>query len=161
MPARVSEPREVSGGVGFEASHERKNDLQQPTFALTADVSDAHRQVHPSDWKYLGCRVEKGGAAHVNTVGTFGISSASYHWSMVAAAVGHLAQYLAGHSSATWHMLVADDFHLEAGGQDSRFALISFSSYAQSQGYRYRGHRRRGETQFLGSDSRCCTVQGS
>ena len=35
-----------------------KADLQQPTFALTADVSEAQRQpVHPSDWKFLGCRV--------------------------------------------------------------------------------------------------------
>ena len=39
-----------------------KADHQQPTLAHTADVSEAHRQVpvHPSDWKFLGCRVEKG-----------------------------------------------------------------------------------------------------
>ena len=38
-----------------------KAGLEQPTFALTADVSEAHRQVpvHPSDWKFLGCRVGK------------------------------------------------------------------------------------------------------
>ena len=38
-----------------------KEDLQQPTFALTADVSEAHRQVpvHPSNWKFFGCRVER------------------------------------------------------------------------------------------------------
>ena len=32
-----------------------KADMQQPTFALTADVSEAHRQVlvHPCDWKFL------------------------------------------------------------------------------------------------------------
>ena len=56
-----------------------KADVQQPTFALTADVSEAHRQVpvHPSDWKFLVCREEKGGPVYVNTVGTFGISSAS------------------------------------------------------------------------------------
>ena len=103
-----------------------KADMQQPTFALTADVCEAHRQVpiHPDDWKFLGCRVEKGGSVYVNTVGTFGISSASYYWSRVAGAIGRLAQYLAGHSSATWHMLVADDFHLEAGGQDYRFFAL-------------------------------------
>ena len=33
---------------------------------------------------------------------------------------------LAGHPTATWHMLVADDFHLEAGRQDYRFEVISF-----------------------------------
>ena len=56
-----------------------KADLQQPTFALTADVSEAHQQVlaHPSDWKFLGCRVEKRGAVYVDTVWMFGTSSAS------------------------------------------------------------------------------------
>ena len=105
-----------------------KAQLQQPTFALTADVKEAHRQVpvHPSDWRFLGCQVKRGETVYVNTVGTFGISSASYYWSGVAAAAGHLAQYLAGDKSATWHMLVADDFLLEAGDQDYRFALVSF-----------------------------------
>ena len=32
------------------------------TFALTADVSEAHRQIpfHPSDWHLLGCQVKEG-----------------------------------------------------------------------------------------------------
>ena len=33
----------------------------------------------------------------MNTVGTFGIASASYYWSRVAAAVGRLVQYLSAH----------------------------------------------------------------
>ena len=61
----------------------------------------------------------------MNTVETFGISSASHFWSREAAAVGRVAQYLAGDRSATWPMLVTDDFHLEAGGQDYRFARVS------------------------------------
>ena len=31
-----------------------------------------------------------------------------------------------GKSATTWHMLVADDYHLEAGGEQYRFALIAF-----------------------------------
>ena len=91
-----------------------ESDMQQPTFALTADVSEAHRQVsvHPSDRKFLGCRVREDGPIDINTVGTFGISSASDYWSRVYGAIGRLTEYLAGHSSATRHMLVADDFHL-------------------------------------------------
>ena len=80
--------------------------------------------MHPIDWMFIGCRVER--AVRVNTVGTFGISSASQCWSRVAGAIGCVAQYLAGHSWAIWHMLVADDFHLEAGGQDHRFAFRCF-----------------------------------
>ena len=39
----------------------------------------------------------------MNTVGTFGVASASYYWSRVASAVGRLAQYLAGNTAHTWH----------------------------------------------------------
>ena len=62
----------------------------------------------------------------MNTVGTFGVASASYYWSRVAGALGRLSQYLAGDRVSTWHMLVADDFHLEAGGPSYRPALIVF-----------------------------------
>ena len=61
----------------------------EATFALTADVTEAHRQVPISlqDWLLLGCQVQPGGDVFVNTVGTFGVASASYYWSRVASAV--------------------------------------------------------------------------
>ena len=88
------------------------------TFALTADVKEAHRQipVDPRDWHLLGCQLERGEDVFINTVGTFGITSASYCWSRVSPAIGRLAQYLASDQADTWHMVVADDNHLEAGG---------------------------------------------
>ena len=45
--------------------------LNEPTFALTADVSEAHRQIpiHKCDWHLLGCQVQAGGDVHINTVG--------------------------------------------------------------------------------------------
>ena len=94
-----------------------KSKVDELTFALSADVTEVHRQVpiHPDDWHLLGCQVIPGGDVFVNTVGTFGVASASYYWSRVAAAVGRLAQYLAGYSCTTWHMLVADDYLLECG----------------------------------------------
>ena len=38
----------------------------QPTFALTADVSEAHRQIpiHPSGGRFLGCQVSKGSTVY-------------------------------------------------------------------------------------------------
>ena len=59
------------------------------TFGLTADDKEAHRQVpvRPDDWHLLGCQLERGGEVFVNTAGTFGVSSASYYWSSVSAAV--------------------------------------------------------------------------
>ena len=58
------------------------------TFALTADVKEAYRQVPvaPCDWHPLGCQVQPGGSVYVNKVGTFGVASASYWWSRVASA---------------------------------------------------------------------------
>ena len=105
-----------------------KSRVGEKTFALSADVSEAHRQIPIAecDWRFLGCRVKPGGAVYVNTVGTFGVASASYWWSRVASALGRLTQYLAGHTARTWHLLVADDFHLEAGGSGFRVALFLF-----------------------------------
>ena len=62
------------------------------TFALTADVKEGHRQIpiDPRDWHLLGCQVDRGGDVFINTVGTFGITSASYYWSRVSSAVGRL-----------------------------------------------------------------------
>ena len=51
---------------------------------------------------------------HFNTLGTFGVSSESYYWSRTAGALGGLTQYLATPGARTWHMLVADDYMLEA-----------------------------------------------
>ena len=48
--------------------------LGQRTFALTADVSEAHRQIPIAecDWRYLGCLVKVAGAVNINKVGAFG-----------------------------------------------------------------------------------------
>ena len=62
----------------------------------------------------------------MNTVGTFGVASASYYWSRVAGSIGRLLQYLSGHSSTSWHMLVADDYLSESGGPGYRIGLLLF-----------------------------------
>ena len=64
--------------------------IGERSFALTADVKEAHRQVpiDPRDWHLLGCQVTPGSSVYINKVGTFGISSASYYWSRVAGALG-------------------------------------------------------------------------
>ena len=105
-----------------------KAKIDELTFALTADITEAHRQVpiHPDNWHLLGCQVVPGGEEFVNTVGTFGIASASYYWSRVASAVGRLLQYLTGYSSTSWHMLVDDDYLLECGGPEYRCGLLFF-----------------------------------
>ena len=98
------------------------------TFALTADVAEAHRQVpiDRRDLHLLGSQVRPGGKVYVNTVGTFGVASASYYWPRIGSALGRLTHYLSGDTAQSWHLLVADDFHLDAGGGSYREALLSF-----------------------------------
>ena len=79
---------------------------------------------HP-DWRFLVCQVCKGSTVYVTTVGTFGITSASYFWNRVAA-ICRISQHVVADSAATWLMLVADDYPLEAGGQEYRFDLMTF-----------------------------------
>ena len=121
-------PRKGADCSGLETLDERKSRTGELTFALSADVSEAHRQflVHPDDWHPLGCQVSPGGDVFVNTVGTFGIASASHYWSRVAAAIGRLVQYLSAYTSTSWHMLVADDYLLESGGPEYRIGLLFF-----------------------------------
>ena len=105
-----------------------KSKTSEPTFALTADVTEAHRQIPivEQDWHLLGCQVQPGGEVFANTVGTFGVASASYSWSRVGSAIGRLCQYISGTSARTWHLLVADDYHLDAGGPRYRESIIVF-----------------------------------
>ena len=102
-----------------------KSKSNEATFALTADATEAHREVAISrqDWHL---QVQPGGDVFVNTVGTFGVASASCYWSRVASAVGRLCQYVPGPLASTWHLLVADDYHLDAGGPEYRGAINCF-----------------------------------
>ena len=70
-----------------------KSQRGRRTFAITADVAEALRQVpiNPRDWHVLECQVEPGGAVCVHAVGTFGVASASYCWSRGRSAVSRSA----------------------------------------------------------------------
>ena len=120
--------QERATAADLKRSMREKAKVGELTFALSADVTEAHRQVpiHPDDWHFLGCQVKPGGDVFVNTVGTFGVASSSYYWSRVAGSIGRLLQYLSGHSSTSWHMLVADDYLLESGGPGYRIGLLLF-----------------------------------
>ena len=125
---RLRDQERAPIAADLKRSMREKSIIGELTFALSADVTEAHRQVpiHPDDWHLLGCQVSPGGDVFVNTVGTFGIASASYYWSRVAAATGRLVQYLSAYSSTSWHMLVADDYLLESGGPQYRIGLLLF-----------------------------------
>ena len=98
------------------------------TSELAADVSEAHRQVpiDPGDlalaWGQNTFR-----RRHVREYfRSLWVASASYCPSGVAAAGERISQYLAGSTAAVWRLLVADGFHLEAGGPSYREALMAY-----------------------------------
>ena len=125
---RLRDQERAPIAADLKRSMREKSKVGELTFALSADVTEAHRQVpiRPDDWHSLGCQVSPCGDVFVNTVGTFGIASASYYWSWVAAAIGRLVQYLSAYTSTSWHMLVADDYLLESGGAEYRIGLLLF-----------------------------------
>ena len=116
--------REVSDRVGFEAGREGKG---RPAAAHVRAHSRCERGA-PAGAQSSRLEVLRPGAQFPRP----GLP-ASYYWSRVAGAIGRLAQYLAGLSSATWHMVVADDFHVEAGGQDYKFALHFLLHFVRSR----------------------------
>ena len=108
------------------------------TFAHTADVTEAHRQVpiHPDDWHLLGCQVVPGGEVFVKYGGNVRHCMASYYWSRVG-----LSQYIPAHSCTTWHMLVADDFLLKCGCPNYCSGLILFFVLCASVGVPLSWHK--------------------
>jgi hypothetical protein len=80
-------------------------------FGLAFDIRRAHRQipVREEDWGYLACRLDNtpevdttdDDVIYVNTVGTFGVGSAAYWWSRLAAIAVRLGYKVAAQA---WEM---------------------------------------------------------
>ena len=114
--------------------------------APVSDVSTGLSAPPSSSTSSFGLRHarSKSPASLKTPLGTFGVASASYYWSRVAAAVGRLAQYLTGYSCTTWHMLVADDYLLECGGPYYRRGLVLFFVLCASLGVPLAWHKTAG-----------------
>ena len=86
-------------------------------FALAGDVKRARRlvKVRRQDWGLLACRL-RDGELWLNTVGTFGVASASYHWSRLASGLSRAVLYCLGRR-ALYQLLYADDYLWAASGE--------------------------------------------
>ncbi|CAE7247487.1 unnamed protein product [Symbiodinium natans] len=92
---------------------------KEAVFCISADIAQAHRltKVRRADWAKLGCKARsEARTVWVNTVGTFGISSAAYHWSRLFGCIGRWVHRV---MLTVWQMQVvfADDLHLLTAGQ--------------------------------------------
>ncbi|CAE7403696.1 glyQS [Symbiodinium necroappetens] len=103
----------------------RAKATKQAAFCISADISAAHRcvKIRKSDWGRLGCKTcSSSQTLWINTVGTFGVSSASYHWSRLFGAIGRWALRILGQKWAL-QIIYVDDLHVVVVGPD-RFKTL-------------------------------------
>ena len=87
---------------------------QLKAFMLAGDISKAHRRVkvREQDWGYTACKLGPA-TAWLNAVGIYGIASASYWWTRLAALVlVRFTHYLVAAVYAFELLLCSDDFLL-------------------------------------------------
>ena len=98
---------------------------KEACFALTGDVSSAHRlvRIREADWGLLACRVKDDSpVVWVNKVATFGLTSSSFLWSRLFGIIGRcVARFLL--QALFWHMCYVDDLHANFGGK-RKFTLL-------------------------------------
>ena len=94
-------------------------------FMLALDISKAHRRVpvRPADWGLQACSGLPLGQlpgphaeVWINTVGTYGLGSASYWWGRLGALLQRVVLYITGPAGLKWALRYADDFIFLTGG---------------------------------------------
>ena len=110
------------------------HDDQEPLWVTMAgDMTEAHRSVaiREDDWGYQACDpldeepvpgirgTKEDPVVALNTVGTFGMSSAAYWWGRVGAMLIRMCHYWMPRKwRKFWLLLFADDFKATAGGRE-------------------------------------------
>ena len=113
---RVRDAQRCPTGADLRAALES---LDRAFFSLSGDISRAHRlvKVRRQDWKHQACRADSGDRIFLNTVGTFGVSSASYWWYRLMSGLGRLAYYCHGRDETTLLTYVDDLLWITQSGQ--------------------------------------------
>ena len=142
-------------------------------WALGGDVSKAHRRVkvREEDWGFQACRLDAG-RVWVNTVGTYGMTSASYWWTRVAAgAIVRLFHYITWPSFRLELLLYVDDSLFTSHDQPSIEEILFGIWFLTSLGVPWAWRKFRGGTSLswvglwvswseyrLGRDAMLCLV---
>ena len=105
------------GSIDVQGALRYCQDSGLPYYGVTADVSEAHRQVRvrQQDVGYQACQLEPGGLVYLNLVGTYGVASAGYWWSRLAACLVRLVHAVMG-DLPLWIFLYSDDWLFFTGG---------------------------------------------
>lgn len=140
--------------------------LKPPILALVADVSKAHRRVpiRRKDWGYMACSTSKRPESPeligswpilVNTVGTYGVGSMSWHWARIGSLFQRISYYVGGDGLAYVYRF-ADDYQVlstGAGGEGVYVPLLRWLLLAKVLGIPLKWSKLRGgiTADFIGN----------
>ena len=117
MRVRDQQPSPMIQDVAAEAQEQEESGLKH--MAIVWDYKSAHRivDVAQEDWGLQGCATDSiiagkpadDAEIFLNTVGTFGFSTAGYWWNRLGAMVSRGSHYILTHKYEGWILLFADD----------------------------------------------------
>ena len=147
---KVRDQLRCPGAGELRALMQEKADVGGKFFGILGDISKAHRRikVRESDWRFQACRLEEG-RIWINTVGTYGIASASYWFGRFAAAtIVRLGYYVAGQDADVEILLYADDYLLLAGRAEDIVLCGSLLFLLAALGVPMKWSKSRGGSEF-------------
>ena len=123
-------------------------------FCVSADVTAAHRlsKVRRQDWPYLACRVDDTSPTiWVNTVGTFGVSSASFWWSRLFGIIGRVVTRCLIRV-LFFHLVFVDDLHANFSGRNRYLYTLMWLALFEMIGtpFSYKKFKGGFRVQFIG-----------
>lgn len=129
---RVPDSELCPSALDIQAAISEDELLRQPILGLVIDIEKAHQNIPTceEDWGHVGfspdpmpnCPIERDSwRIYLKTVGTYGVASASFHWSRLASLVQRIAYYTC---ALSFLFRYADDFLLLASNLgNSRFTM--------------------------------------
>ena len=121
----VPDRLEVPGPAEIKEAVALAQESREAVFGISADISQAHRRVRirKCDWGRLGCKSSSSSRVlWLNTVGTFGVSSAAYWWTRLFACIGRWVLRII---AFLWNMqlVYVDDLHIVTARRN-KFATL-------------------------------------
>lgn len=154
--ARDHIPGPLVGDIAAELRDAER--LSERNVGLVWDFASSHRivLVHPEDWGLQACTLVdlKGKEpsdsveVYLNTVGTFGFSTAGHWWGRLAAAVVRASHYFLGPSLTMRIMLFADDGKAAIPVQHFKKSIPALLGFMVSLGLDIKWAKIRGGTEF-------------
>ena len=158
----VLDAEQCPSSLDVQAAMTTDSWITMPLVSLVVDVAKAHRRVPiaEEDWGHLACSatekpstgLEDDWPIYVNTVGTYGVASASWHWARFASLFQRLCYYICG---VAYMFRYADDFLiLSCNSGMSRFTrpLLRFILLCSLLGVPLKWEKTRGglRSEFIG-----------